>query len=119
MTPSQLHILQHALGCDQYGQGTRYRRHFATGPGSKDFADCQALCEQGYMTHNGPEPMLGRMYYFQVTQSGETAMEDASPQPPKLSRARQRYHEFLNEDSGMKFGEWLKAQAGRRRHFQS
>lgn len=38
-----MHILQHALGLDQYGRGREYRNHFCTGPGSVDFLPCRAL----------------------------------------------------------------------------
>ncbi|MHB0986236.1 MAG: hypothetical protein ACYC05_11690 [Sulfuricella sp.] len=36
---SKLHILQHSLGLDKYGDGNQYRNHFVTGPGSTDFDD--------------------------------------------------------------------------------
>ncbi len=44
---NKLHILQHSLGLDQFGEGRQYRNHFAAGPGGQDFADCVALTEMG------------------------------------------------------------------------
>ena len=66
MNQEQLHILQHSLGVDQYGQGEI------------------------------------------VTESGKAAVRCESPKPPKLTRSQKRYREFLNEDCGASFGEWLK-----------
>lgn len=31
LTSEQLHVLQHALGLDKYGQGEMYRNHFCAG----------------------------------------------------------------------------------------
>ena len=108
MSSRQLEIVQHSLGCDKYGQGTRYRNRFVTGPPGDDFDDCKALCEMGLMKDFGPREMLGGMHYFQVTEAGIQEMEQQSPKPPKISRGRRRYLDFLHADSGMSFGEWLK-----------
>ncbi len=109
MTSKQLHILQHALGVDQYGRGRQYRNHFVTGPGSKDFALCESLAALGFMADGGRRgPLAGGDRCFHVTESGRTAMLAASPQPPKLTRSQRRYRDWLDSPSGMPFIEWLK-----------
>lgn len=109
MTPEQLHILQHSLGVDQYGQGKTYRNHYCVGldEGNATLADIRALVALGWMVE-GHKINEDRDQYFHVTQFGQFAMKTHSPKPPKVSRGRQRYLEFLNADSGMTFGEFLK-----------
>lgn len=112
MTPQQLHILQHSLGVDQYGRGTMYRNHFVTGTGSLDHPDCMALVEAGFMTrHDGEKLPFGGDDYFQVTKAGKKAMQAQSPQPPKPTRGQARYQRYLDADSGLSFGQWLKSSA--------
>lgn len=95
MNAELLHILQHSLGLDQYGQGTRYRNRFCTGPESKDFANCRTLADQGLMIDHGPHELFGGMHIFSVTQEGEHYIAQRSPKPPKLSKSKQRYQRFL------------------------
>lgn len=95
MEPKLLHILQHSLGLDEYGRGTRYRNHFCTGPGSKDFAMCQELAEQGLMVAHGPRKIMGGDHLFAVTTAGDDAVREHSPKPPKLSRSQRRYLAYL------------------------
>ena len=105
LTEGQLGILQHALGLDQHGQGRAYRNHFCAG--GDDESICRSLVEMGYMQqHSTTEVFL----YFNcsVTETGKAAVRRESPKPPKLSRSQRRYREFLGEDSGLRFGEWLK-----------
>lgn len=45
-----LHILQQALGVDEFGRGRRTRSHFVTGSGCADHAACLSLVEKGLMT---------------------------------------------------------------------
>lgn len=113
MKPELLHILQHSLGVNQYGQGQQYRNHYAIGPECDTFALCVELAGMGLMEDKGPVEMWGGMHGFIVTDAGRRAMSDASPLPPKISRGRQRYHDFLRADCGMKFIEWLKARGSR------
>lgn len=115
MKPEHLHILQHALGVDQYGRGTQYRNHFVTDPTGRDGVLCEELVAMGYM-HNGgsSRELTGGMTFYAVTAAGEKAMRYASPAPPKLSRAKQRYDQYLSEDSDLSFGEWLKQLKTRR-----
>jgi hypothetical protein len=108
MTPAQLHILQHALGLDQYGQGTQYRNHYVCGPGHHGYDDCRALVSAGLMVERPPHELYGGDSCFTVTDAGKEAVLRESPDPPKLTRGQKRYREWLRADCGMKFGEWLR-----------
>lgn len=112
-TPRQLEILQHALGLDKYGQGRMYRNHFCAG--GDDEQVCRELIALGYMQQHRTTEMLP---YFNcsVTEVGKQAVARESPKPPKMTRSQKRYQAFLDADSGMKFGEWMKAQTERGRN---
>ncbi|CAN5571841.1 hypothetical protein BH10PSE14_BH10PSE14_06160 [soil metagenome] len=103
----QLHILQHSLGVDQYGQGERYRNHFVTGPGSTDYRDCMSLVAQGLMTRRPGSPLTGGDDLFRVTPEGQQFVTAHSPAPPKLSRSQKRYRAWLDADCGFSFAEYL------------
>lgn len=105
LTAEQLHVLQHSLGVDKYGQGQQYRNHFCAG--GKDESICRELVAMGYMQQHATTECLP---YFNcsVTEDGKRAMDEQSPHPPKLTRSQQRYRQFLNHDSGLSFREWLK-----------
>lgn len=110
----ELHILQHALGVDQYGRGRRFRRHFVTGPGSDDYDACMSLVGKGLMTHRAGNELSGGDDVFLVTVEGERYVTEHSPPPPeapKLSRSQKRYQDYLDADSGWSFGEWLRYRA--------
>lgn len=110
LTPRQLEVLQHALGVDEYGRGQMYRKHFCAG--GDDEQICRELVAMGYMQTFEREWLP--YYNCIVTEAGKSAVLRESPKPPKLTRSQRRYREFLNEDSGLRFGEWLKR--GRMRH---
>jgi len=114
MKPDLLHILQHSLGVDKYGHGEQYRNRFVTGPGSKDFNDCNELVGMGMMEDFGVQPMCSGMHCFCVTPKGIDAMIFASPLPPKRSRSALRYREYLKQDCAESFGEWLRIQKFRK-----
>lgn len=107
MADRQLEILQHALGLNQYGQGSQYRNHFVTGPGSKDYDDCCALVEAGMMQNKGASPLSGGNDCFVVTRAGISHVAENSPPAPKLSRSQSRYRAWLRADCGLSFAEWL------------
>lgn len=110
MKPEHLHILQHSLGVDQYGHGTQYRNCYFSDPTS----DLIELCDLGFMADLGSQSLAGGMHCYYVTSEGKKAMRENSPIPPQLSRSQQRYRQFLREDSGMTFGEWLKCLTSRK-----
>ena len=104
MTPRQLEILQHTLGCDQYGQSARRRgeiahrdydpysrNHFCAGVA--DEPDCRALVDMGFMQEHARTKWLP---YFNcsATPEGIKAMREASPAPPKKTRSQLRYEEY-------------------------
>lgn len=109
----KLHILQHSLGLDEFGQGQQYRNHFVTGEGSKDFAACKEMVADGFMTERA-DPFGGGDIVFNVTTKGIDYVKINSPTHPKLTRGQKRYQDWLNEDGNMKFGEWLRLERQRR-----
>lgn len=114
ITPTQLHILQHTIGRDEYGQprsasNPEFRNYFVTGDGGRDHADCMALVAAGLMTRRRGHPLSGGGDVFHVTDAGRRHVAEHSPKPPKLSRSQRTYQAFLDADCGYTFGEWLKA----------
>jgi hypothetical protein len=113
-----LHILQHALGRDEHGRLSRgatkeYRNHFCAGEGSADFSACREAVAQGLMTEHPPRAISGGDYIFTVTPLGKAYVVANSPDPPKVSRGRQRYRKWLDVSDAydIKFGDWLKVGA--------
>ena len=94
MTPEQLHILQHALGCNQFGLNDHpqsvpgpvhypyYRNHYCAGGDS--VKTCEELVALGFMEQHKTTEWLP---YFNcsVTKVGIEAMKQASPKPPKVT----------------------------------
>lgn len=111
ITDRQLEILQHSLGVDEYGQGAMYRNFFCAG--GDDEPTCRELVDMGLMRQHKTTETYP---YFNcsVTDEGKKAVREQSPKPPKLSRSQKRYREFLNVDSDITFGEWLKMKYGRK-----
>jgi hypothetical protein len=103
----QLEILRHSLGL-----GTRsseaWRNHFVCDPGALDHADCVALVQAGFMERRPSSALTGGMDCFVVTASGRDHEARNRPREPMLTRAQKRYQAFLDADSGLPFGEWLR-----------
>ncbi len=114
-TPQQLHFMQHALGLDDYGQGTWYRNYFTSGPDCDGWEALCALVDSGLMRRHEPLELFGDNYCFVVTEAGKRYVREHSPKPPKVSRSKARYREWLRRDTGVPFGTWLKAEAEERR----
>ncbi len=110
LTAQQLHILQHSLGCDEYGRRRKGsdRNRYVIGPGGDSFDACRLLTDNGLMTDTGPRVGCGGMHLFYVTDKGRKEMFAQSQVPPRLKRSAKRYLEYLDADSGLSFGEWLK-----------
>ena len=106
MNPELLHILQHSLGLDRYGQGNQYRNHFVAG--GEDVIHCEILVTLGYMREGVRSPITGGGRVFQVTSRGMRAVRRESPDPPPLTRGQRRYRAYLAADCDQPFGEWLK-----------
>jgi len=77
-----LHILQHSLGVDQYGQGEMYRNRFCAG--GKDIEKCQELTRIGYMVERKPVFNDPR---WSVTEEGIQAVQEQSPKPPQVNKS--------------------------------
>ena len=108
MNPKQLEILQHSLGLDEHGQGNMYRNHFCAG--GNDETVCRELIALGYMQQHRTTEVF-QDFNCSVTEEGKQAVRRESPKPPKLTRSQKRYRAFLNADSDMTFGEWIKSNA--------
>lgn len=117
MNARHLEIIQHSLGCDEFGQSkTRlrdendgcfgyYRNRYVCDSGNSEIDELVAL---GLMKDHGAQSIAGGMHCYSVTKEGVSVMRKQSPAPPKISRSRKRYLEFLDADCGMTFGEFLK-----------
>lgn len=123
MTAELLHILQHALGLDQYGQQPEhsrpsieddfpgcYRNHYVTQADSPDGKKCESLVAQGLMQRRSPSAVLGSMTCYHVTQAGYDLVKRESPPPPKQTRAQRRWQAFRNwhDATGRTFKQYLR-----------
>lgn len=111
MNPNHLSIVQHALGCDQYGLGSRYRNRYVVDDGVPEIMD---LVAKGLMQDHGAQVGMGGMHYYSVTQEGIRAMEKESPKPPVLTRAQKRYRKWIDSgaaDCGVEFGDYIRRKA--------
>ncbi len=73
LTNKQREIILHALGLTR---GSReYRNHFVTGPGSDDYADCEALVAAGLMAKLRGNVLTGGDPCYVVTDGGRQALE--------------------------------------------
>lgn len=106
----RLHIVQHALGLDEYGRRRRNsdRNHYVIGAGAPAHDECTAMVAEGLMQLWQASELTGGMDCFVVTDAGRSWAQNNSPAPPKVSRSQRRYLAWLDEDCDMKFGEWLK-----------
>lgn len=107
-----LHIIQHALGRDQYGRQTKndgedYRNHFVAG--ADDLPTCHEAVALGLMVEHPSNQITGGDPWFHVTDAGKAYIVEHSPKPPKVSRAKRRYLRWLDvaDAYGISFGEWL------------
>jgi hypothetical protein len=123
---TQLHILQHSLGLDSHGQPPEhyrgghdddfpgcYRNNFYAAPGHSDWPDLLALADLGYMKQGGSRVEQGSCY-FSVLEPGYAAVKDQSPPPPKLTRGKRRWQQYVNwkdawHGSFPEFLAWMKA----------
>ncbi len=109
-----LHILQHALGRDKHGKNPDgrpdYRNHFCAGEGSADFTLCREAVTLSLMREHPPREISGGDHIFVVTDAGKAYIAEHGPPEPARTRGQERYHQFLQADPGLSFGEWLRGQ---------
>ncbi|AYJ85322.1 hypothetical protein D3Y57_04715 (plasmid) [Sphingomonas paeninsulae] len=103
---TDLSILQHSLGVDQFGQGNQYRNRYCAGPGCDGWDNLVDMVERGLMTRRDDGPWGGDSMFY-VTDAGRAYVAEQSPAPPKLTRSQQRYRRYLDADSHHTFREWL------------
>lgn len=98
------HTLLHALGLNRRG-AVMSRNYFAG-----DTPEMAEPVAAGLMEKvNGGGPLSGGDPVFRATAAGKArAREIHAREYPKLTRSQSRYREWLNADSGIRFGEWLK-----------
>lgn len=96
--------LLHTLGLGRRN-GDAWRNHFI---GSTP--EIVELVAAGLMEKvNDGSPLSGGDPVFRATAAGKArAREIRAREYPKLSRSKARYQAWLDADSGLKFGEWLK-----------
>lgn len=123
MRDPSLHILQHALGLDDYGRDHRrggkhhpfdtYRNHYVLSRDCDSWDLCMAHVEAGRMVRHEPRELFGGdgHYCFTVTEAGRAFVRDHSPKKPKVSRAKERYLDWLeiaDVNHDLTFGQFLK-----------
>ena len=86
ISEKQRDILKHALGV---GRGrTGWRNHFCTGPGSDDYADCEALVAAGLMKKRSGGPLSGGDPVYSVTDAGQDVLVGRKTPNASLSGGR-------------------------------
>lgn len=108
VSEKQLHYMQHALGLDRYGQGSRYRNFFTSGPDSDSWEELNGLVALGLMRRHEPREITGGLHCFTVTDLGDRYVATHSMPSPKLTRSQIRYREWLEAEPGIPFGDWIK-----------
>lgn len=91
---TRLHIIQHALGRDQYGMLPRhireeYRNRYVIGPDCNEYDVCLAMVNDGLMTRHPGGKHFGGMDFFVVTDDGRKFMADNSQKKKKPTRSQQ------------------------------
>lgn len=109
-----LHILRHSLGYDDAGNDNYHgsmdgarRNWFVTPPGGEDFDLCVEMVSAGVMKTSGQPDRMGS-HVFMVTDAGKEIVRATLPPRVKLTPAQDRYRRYLEADSSLSFGEWLK-----------
>lgn len=113
----QLAIMRHALGVGEHGWDRPCRNHYVTGPGGRDHAVCMELVQDGLMARRPGTDLTGGDDLFTVTDIGRAAVAATADPKPKLTRGKRRYQVYLESDSGLRFGEWLRSHYVREVHY--
>lgn len=107
ITSAQLGLLHHSLGVDPRRR-TPFRNHYVAGVGHYAQPDLEALEAAGMMRRGLTPAFCGKGdIVYHCTDAGEAYALDNLPQPPK----RSRYQQFLDDDYGHSFAEWMGIEA--------
>lgn len=105
----KLHILQHALGRDEYGDskskrngGEDYRNHYVASPGHDSWDTLEAMTADGLVLKHAPRDIFGGddCHCFTVTPAGIDFVALNSPKRPKVPRSKARYMRYLEYGDG-------------------
>jgi hypothetical protein len=118
LTEAEFGVLQHALGLGEtwhptsqhsYGRFSE-RSYFVSGVGSVDHPHCMKLVERGLMIRRTGNALTGGDDLFLVTETGKALAQHMQHLHPvkRLTRSQRRYEAYLDHDSGLPFGQWLK-----------
>jgi hypothetical protein len=112
ITTKHIDILHHTLGLTPERREP-FRNHYVAGAGHHSQPELLELEAAGFMTKS-PAPRFcdpGDIV-FRVTDAGRAFALDNLPQPPK----RSRYEQFMRDDCGLSFAEWLGIELPRRQN---
>lgn len=105
LTPEQLDLMQHTLGLNQYGlnnfkekKSTRNYFVFSGGP-CRELDVIKSLVELGLMVEGDFKSWVDGTWFY-VTDEGKERVFAESPNPPKLSRSKERYRRYLEYGDG-------------------
>lgn len=108
LTPEQIDIIRHTLGCDQFGNG-EYRNYFAAGQTGKDHQTFEEFVGLGIAVKNPrfPSEISGGSDVYHITGWGKDLFLSQCPKPLRKTRAQLKYEKWIEEDSGRTFAEFL------------
>ncbi|WP_051534695.1 hypothetical protein [Deefgea rivuli] len=99
LSKKALHILQHSLGLDEYGQGRQYRNHYVAGEGHHSWPELLALEASGHITRRKINPALiggESEFCFCVTDKGIDTVAQESPAPPAIPKSKKTYDDYCS-----------------------
>ena len=103
-----LQILRHALGVGDDGREPGYRNYFVTGQGSSGHKLCTELVRLDLMTRRTGNAITSYDDLFYVTDAGREAARPGPGPSKKLTSSQRRYGAWLDADSGVPFGKWIR-----------
>lgn len=108
LSPEHLDLIEHATGRNYT---PKHDRNWLLVDG-KDRELCREMVAAGLMTEGKTIDICAGETHFTVTSSGIAAYLRQRPEK-RRSRGQQRYRDWLREDSGLRFGEWLSLRHGK------
>lgn len=108
LSPAQLDLIEHATGRNYTPK--RDRNWLLVDGKDRDL--CREMVRLGFMVESCTVEWCAGETHFTVTPLGVRAYLRQRPEK-RISRGRQRYLSWLREDSGLRFGDWLKERHGK------